>query len=257
MERASSCGLKVLLDGQGADEAFCGYRKYIVSNFARLVRSGHAVSFLSELIHFLRQGDLSIFDLSDKARYLQFRPTLQPSIPICPLPGHLSSSFSASILSGDIASLQLLDLTSVSLPSLLRYNDHNSMSCGVEARNPFLDYRLVELGLSTPSHLKVFDGQTKAIVRHSLSTILPTPILRRRNKLGFAFTKDSIIRAHLSDCIDSLFSNSSFSRQFIHPRHFARLKQLWLSDCSLPPGPSALLFRMYMLERWSQLKLFA
>jgi asparagine synthase (glutamine-hydrolysing) len=72
-----------------------------------------------------------------------------------------------------------------SLPSLLRYEDRNSMAHSIEARVPFLDHRLVELAFRLPAETKVRGADTKRLLREAMKDVLPEPIRTRRDKLGF------------------------------------------------------------------------
>ena len=78
-------------------------------------------------------------------------------------------------------------LLRTSLPALLRYEDRNSMAFSLEARTPFLDYRLVERALGLPSSDLVRGGWTKAILRDGMAGLLPDDVRLRRDKVGFIF----------------------------------------------------------------------
>src|SRR5207249_671941 len=71
------------------------------------------------------------------------------------------------------------------LPELLRYEDRNSMAHSLEARVPFLDFRLVELLFSLPGDELIRAGETKSILRRALGDLLPPSVRSRRDKLGF------------------------------------------------------------------------
>ena len=72
-----------------------------------------------------------------------------------------------------------------SLPTLLHYEDRNSMAHSIESRVPFLDHRLVELLFQFPSELKINDGWTKYVLRKSMEDTLPEEIQWRTDKKGF------------------------------------------------------------------------
>ena len=59
------------------------------------------------------------------------------------------------------------------LPSLLHFEDRNSMAHSIEARVPFLDYRLVEFSLNIPSEHKIGNGFTKTILRDAMKEYVP------------------------------------------------------------------------------------
>ncbi len=71
------------------------------------------------------------------------------------------------------------------LPSLLRFEDRNSMAHSIEARVPFLDHRLVEFAFSLRGDYKMHGVKTKSVLRDALKGILPEPIRTRKDKIGF------------------------------------------------------------------------
>jgi asparagine synthase (glutamine-hydrolysing) len=97
-----------------------------------------------------------------------------------------------------LANLQVFDLTQRLLPSLLRYEDRNSMAFSIETRLPFLDYRLVEFALSLPDEQRLDGDVTKVILRRSLGDRIPASILARRDKMGFETPTDPWLRGRYS-----------------------------------------------------------
>ena len=81
----------------------------------------------------------------------------------------------------------LYHLRVANLPYYLRSNDHFTMAIPVEHRFPFLDYRLVELGLQLPVTYLFRNGWTKYILRKAMQDFLPDRITWRREKMGFPF----------------------------------------------------------------------
>jgi asparagine synthase (glutamine-hydrolysing) len=191
--------ITVMLDGQGADEILCGYRGFFGAYLAGLVKGGHLVSWLGEIGAMRRQiGFSAARSLGYTAAYLA--PTLlqilgrfdqreygdrgwieKPyreafhSDPVRSLGGRSSSAKGMSIA--------LLDATN--LPRLLHWEDRNSMAFSVEARVPFLDYRVVELCLGMSDFNKLGGGVSKRALRASMRGLVPDLILDRRDKLGF------------------------------------------------------------------------
>jgi asparagine synthase (glutamine-hydrolysing) len=72
-----------------------------------------------------------------------------------------------------------------SLPNLLRYEDRNSMAFSIEARVPYLDYRLAEYVFTAAPHLRIHEGWTKWLHRAAIVDMLPPEIVWRRDKVGF------------------------------------------------------------------------
>jgi asparagine synthase (glutamine-hydrolysing) len=139
-------------------------------------------------------------------------------------------------------------VTRFSLPTLLRYEDRNSMGSSVESRLPFLDYRLVELGLALPTSLKVRHGYGKWILRRAMRGKIPDSIRLLRSKRGFdvnekewiAHGLGTWIRArleeHASDvarwlapgtCISEAFSDASLGAMPVRLTEAVSL--LWLA----------------------------
>ena len=72
-----------------------------------------------------------------------------------------------------------------SLPSLLRFEDRNSMAHSIEARVPFLDHRVVEFAFRLPASLKINGVETKHVLREAMRGVLPEDIRARKDKIGF------------------------------------------------------------------------
>ncbi|MNE64012.1 Asparagine synthetase [glutamine-hydrolyzing] 1 [compost metagenome] len=89
-----------------------------------------------------------------------------------------------------------MELTRSQLPHLLRYEDKNSMKHSVEARLPFIDYRVVEFALNMENEAKIQDGWTKYVLRKGMSGLLPKEIVWRKNKLGFNAPENLWLEQH-------------------------------------------------------------
>ena len=203
MRAAKDNGIVVLLDGQGGDETLLGYDRYYSTHCVALWRQGGVGKVLQGLRHAtesnanMQLGRLTAYlllGLVPAARYLYYlkRSSYLRSYP--PLPEWMSCFGRACL---DVRSMQILEIESTSLPALLRYEDKNSMAYSVEARLPFLDYRLVELCISLAPSLKIQDGWTKWALRKAMSDVLPHDIAWRRNKIGFAAPDDLWLARHL------------------------------------------------------------
>jgi asparagine synthase (glutamine-hydrolysing) len=102
-----------------------------------------------------------------------------------------------------------LILTARGLPELLRYEDRNSMAHSLEARVPFLDYRLVELMFSLPADQLIDNGMTKAVLRRALGDLLPPIVRDRVDKLGFVTPEGRFLRGVLGDLAGDTFASAS------------------------------------------------
>ena len=162
---AARAGVKVMLDGQGADEAFAGYHSFLWAYVASLARKGRVVAAWRELRainHRHRTG--MAFALRGAGAAL--KPAADPNL-------------------ASVSTLSRAQLMHANLQMLLRFEDRNSMAHSVEARVPFLDHRLVEFAVSLPDDFKISRGVTKRVLRAAISNIVPDRIRERVDKIGF------------------------------------------------------------------------
>ena len=197
MEAARARGLKVMLDGQGGDELLAGYHQYLGYRTAGLFRSGKPRAMAGELRAQVRSGSVDAAEaLMATVRGLT-PDRLVESIRAKSGGRHgirvseeLSRHGTAAVEHQEpgtpLARRLWQDIASESLPALLRYEDRNSMAFAIEARVPFLDYRLVELTLRLPDRMKIANGMTKSVLRQTMAGRVPEAVLDRRDKVGFA-----------------------------------------------------------------------
>ena len=194
MRLAKKNSIKVLLDGQGSDEYLAGYMHSFYRLIGGLFKKLQWKSLLNEFsIHSQMQGfsvgkradvlaksvlaGIKTEDSLYKLEYKNYYPFLS---------NDKSINFSLDNKEGSRLNQFLYHLTfTTSLPSLLHFEDRNSMAFSIESRVPFLDHRLVEFVFSLNDSDKFKSGVTKSILRKSLSGILPDKIRDRRDKKGF------------------------------------------------------------------------
>lgn len=213
--RARADGIKVLLGGQGGDEVFMGYRKYYLFWLQQSLRMRRpadilrAVGGLSAILpSILGSASAYRFHLN---RYLSggLRTILR-------MPASPSSEYSAALQNSSLLSRQILDVTQYSLPTLLRYEDRNSMGNSVESRLPFMDHRIVELGLALPVSDKLAAGYGKRALREALKGILPSSLLQDRSKRGFDVPINHWLRTGLGRAVRSrLNANHRKIKEFL------------------------------------------
>jgi asparagine synthase (glutamine-hydrolysing) len=206
---ARTAGIKVMLDGQGADEILGGYRHYLGARLASLLRHGRwpeAMRFLQSLSRLDGFGGYQ--GLACCADYL-LPPALQSVarrfVGKDALPGWLNRIWFAQRGVGpafvnyttvkDVLRDSLTRSLSQTLPRLLRYEDRNSMAFSVESRVPFLTPDLVSFLQNLPEEYIIApDGTSKAVFRKALRGIVPDAILERKDKLGFVTPENSWLR---------------------------------------------------------------
>ncbi|WP_137905082.1 asparagine synthase (glutamine-hydrolyzing) [Chryseobacterium sp. 2VB] len=180
--------IKVLLGGQGGDEIFAGYRKFFVVALKKAIEKKE---ILPGLQYFHSLALMLIFETkqiktywNEKNRYL--KTTGKDTSFLDCLPEISLNLFENTSLSNR----QISDIQKYSIPSLLRYEDRNSMYFSIESRLPFMDYRLVEFALALPDLLKIKHGYGKWILREMMKKDVPGYILKNRLKRGFDVTQN-------------------------------------------------------------------
>jgi len=219
-QRARAMGFKVILGGQGADEVFMGYRKFQIFRFQQLMASRNYVDALGFSFGFLPLA-LSEFSQLPAYWHQRFRYRAvgrESSILNLPPPNPLSLSYDVM---KPLRHRQARDILDFSLPTLLRFEDRNSMGNSVESRLPFMDYRLVELGLALPEAAKVKKGFGKWIIRQSTKGKIPDQIRLARSKRGFNVPQASWIKGGLGDSLrERLNGHKSAIREFVKHSDF-------------------------------------
>jgi asparagine synthase (glutamine-hydrolysing) len=191
---ANANGIKVMLDGQGADELFAGYRPSLLIRLRSLLSQGKWLDALqfSNNIRTLPDVKLMSFIIQKVIPY-----RLRSLFRNIPTSGANTKFFSdrdiqLSVLSRGVSKSLLIDslyqtLTETSVPMLLRYEDRNSMRFSIESRVPFLTPTLAEFMLNLPEEYIISkDGTSKAIFRQAMRGIVPDATLDRKDKIGFA-----------------------------------------------------------------------
>ncbi|CAB4709687.1 MAG: asparagine synthase (glutamine-hydrolyzing) [Actinobacteria bacterium] len=226
MRAARAAGITVVLDGQGGDEVFAGYPAYLPARYRDLARRGRIFELARQATRFNRSRDLRAtlkvlgraFAPAKLENYLRAKQSGSPA-----LVGDALRDLPASVeqvespYSDSLRTLMTRILTVRGLPELLHAEDRNSMAHSIEARVPFLDYRLVELAFSLSAG-ELLDGvTTKKIVRRALADVLPPAVAARTDKLGFATPEAVWFRGALGDFAADVFSSQAFrERGFVN-----------------------------------------
>jgi asparagine synthase (glutamine-hydrolysing) len=197
-ELARQQNVKVLLDGQGADEILAGYTKYIHWYLQELFAAGKFSHFQSEKRKLRKHAipfewgaqnyPAALFptwtstQLEKRAHGKVFNNKIFNK-------EYLNSYFDKQSLHKPavhrLNDLLYYNTQQLGLEELLRYADKNSMAHGREVRLPFLQHELVQFIFSLPSSFKINNGYTKWILRKAMQEKLPEKIVWRTDKTGF------------------------------------------------------------------------
>jgi len=169
-------GVKVLLDGQGADEYLAGYDELKYYALWEHYHKGNFKKFFEERNHFKKHYG--------KNKSIGYAFLIDPLLKLF---GKKRNVFKY----GHSLKQILKYYTENNLNELLRYADRNSMANSIEVRLPFLDHHLVEFVFSLPMTHVYNHGKTKYILRESMKNILPDSIYNRTDKIGFAPPQNS------------------------------------------------------------------
>lgn len=202
MKLAAEAGVKVMLDGQGADELLGGYAPYLSARVLSLLKAGKfrqamglfqaapnwaaasKKAVLADLVKYAMPRALTRYMrrwASGRKPYDWITPELIRKAQIF-TPGATVAGPSESYLKRTL----LEATTHYGLPELLRYEDRNSMHVSLESRVPFLTAEFAEMCMSLPeSSLVDHQGRTKSVLRDALAGFMPEAILERRDKIGF------------------------------------------------------------------------
>jgi asparagine synthase (glutamine-hydrolysing) len=222
----------VTLDGQGADELLAGYHYFFGIYFKSLLKKfkwgllareirqylkNHSSFYgIITLIYFLLPSRLKINIRESEKSYLDHDFAKKYS-KTTGVPSRLYSS-------PDLQS-SLLDHFEYKLEHLLKWEDRNSMWFSLEARVPFLDYRLVEQTISISSDQIIRNGTTKYILREAMRGTLAEKIRMRQDKIGFDTPQDEWFRQDffVKYITELLTSDSFMNRKLINSYRAQRL----------------------------------
>jgi asparagine synthase (glutamine-hydrolysing) len=137
------------------------------------------------------------------------------------------------------------------LPHYLRMEDRNSMAHGVEARLPFLDYRLVSLAFRVPADLKIHGVWNKALLRSSLRGRIPESVRTRVEKMGFPTSLHAWVSGVLADPVrDILASRAARERGIYNTEELLRPLQ---NHHRVEPWDALRLFSVAQFELWQEI----
>jgi asparagine synthase (glutamine-hydrolysing) len=268
----------VALGGQGGDELFGGYARYLMmyleeslmgSIFGSQDPQRHVVTLGSVLPHLalLQQyvpllkrfwsdglfGPVEERYFSLVARSAHLEDCLAPEFLAERNPEHLFEAFKTQfndvlgkVSTGGSALVNRMTAydARTMLQSLLHVEDRMSMAVSLESRLPLLDHRIAELAYRMPPALKYHEGEAKSVLKRACGAFLPAEVLERRDKKGFPVPFVEWSRGELRDFVgDILLGESARARGIYRPEGVERLM-----ESEQPYGRE--LWGMLCLELW-------
>lgn len=240
MKLAGEHGVKVLLDGQGADELFGGYAHHYLAYWRENplpVRMKLIKEAAPTIVHpyqlYFKQGLKDLLNASNDfgAYFKEDKRAFGKAL-------HMP-------FASDLNTELRKDYTG-RLKSFLKCEDRCSMAFGIESRVPFADdVNLVDLAFSIRGNQKIKNGLSKFLLREASKKYIPSSIYQRRDKVGFETPLTNWLRQHKFLILDELKNGSDFI-------HFSRLEQDFDRLVLQKPG---FLLRLFSLSVWK--KVFA
>jgi asparagine synthase (glutamine-hydrolysing) len=249
--------VKVVLGGQGGDELFGGYARYLVAYLEQALQgaiygtsddSRHVVTWdsIAPSLAMLRQYKPllqaffkdGLFDAMDR-RYFRLVSRVEDADSLFTrdvwssesrerMFGAFSQIFNDPATKSYFNKMTNFDLKTL-LPALLQVEDRTSMSVSLESRVPLLDHRIAELVTTMPAGVRFQGGDSKRVFRDAVAPFLPNVVATRRDKMGFPVPLAEWMRGPVGpvrDFVhDTLLSSRARQRGIYQPAAVERLIQ--------------------------------
>lgn len=255
-------GIKVVINGQGADEALAGYGPLVVGyrlldlmlsrpgaalkeaaavknkmglsysyQFSQTIKAMLGRRAASKWRGWIKEGTLKVLDgdfhRKHDAYLTQTNMTFSPNN----LDRHLRAQ-----------------IEHYGFNQILQYEDHSAMLNSIEIRSPFVDYRLMELAFTLPDRLKLNEGVTKRIQREAFSGRLPARISDNHIKIGFATPFERWMQTpEMQSFVSDMVQGSSFMERSIWKSD--KLRNILTNPSENPGFP---FWRFINMELWAR-----
>ncbi len=266
MKLAASSGVKVVLDGQGSDEVWAGYSDYFHDHWYTLLRTAQGVRAWQEIRAYATRHGASARQLALHSlgrlfhrQLRRFKPyrslartwrwrRLEQKRWFAPCLVERAAPSDAGYEDPDLNAVLRRSVERTPLPQNLRVEDRNSMAHGVEARLPFMDYRLVSLAFRVPADRKMQGVWNKALLRSSLRGRIPDSVRNRVEKMGFPTSLHTWVTGVLANPLrDILASRAARERGIYDVDEMLRLLQ---NGHRIEPRDALRLFHVAEFELW-------
>jgi asparagine synthase (glutamine-hydrolysing) len=252
VELARHIGAKVMLDGRGGDECFCGHSYLHPCMLYNLVRSGHLLRSLSEIRWRQRRWgvpvrrtlvDLAKFVVPNRYRGRKLPPWLARDLPVA----------RRRLPKRSLRSRQLDMLFARPSPAFQHHYDRNTLSLGLDSRSPFLDPNVVECALALKPSDLLRKGFMKWALRDAMRGIIPPERLDQAQKQGFGVDlREWFAEGGLGDTFAETFrSPRAASRPYFDSAQLLTIVEE--QRTGRPSRPLSEVWRAFIVERWLRL----
>ncbi len=234
LAKKASEKVKVILTGEGGDEAFGGYRTYKLMNFAEKIRKIIPNTVKSVMPHLTKNikgrdrekrylsylsskddeikypGQGHVFDVGEKDEYFtdEFKKiTTQKEVE-----SPMRKYFMKDKKMDYISRLQYVDIKTWVPDDLLMKLDKTSMAFAIEGRVPFLDHELLEYCLSMPQNMRIRNGAEKYMAKKIMTKRMPETVTKRK-KRGFMVPMHHWMENELRDYAEDMLSEKTLQKR--------------------------------------------
>jgi asparagine synthase (glutamine-hydrolysing) len=213
LSKHASKYVRVILNGNGGDELFGGYTRYLALYLESIIKQCQQLYGYEPLAtHFWGKNyaealPIRYYQLIHRSKYdsNEVSEIINKSFKLFP---------NQPINAAGYADLQL------SFPPLLRTEDRMTMAWGIEARSPFLDHELVEFVFSLPDQMKISKRKKeqfvmKNILREATKSFLPKEIFYRNDKIGFPSPVANWLNKELDSIMRNIISEFRSIKEFL------------------------------------------
>jgi asparagine synthase (glutamine-hydrolysing) len=268
----------VSLSGDGGDELFAGYNRYILSDklwngisrvpihirniisnimlninpryYQKLNNLSHSNSLFSNLGYKLQKGSSLLNLKSEEELYMQFVSSwLDESSIVIGVDSALKTNNLSNLLDNEsfIHKMMLMDMKTYLPDDILCKVDRASMYNSLETRMPFLDKSVIEFAWSLPMDMKIHSSGGKKVLREMLYNYVPKKMMERP-KTGFSIPLAEWLRSDLRDWAEYLISRIENEDFF----HFQPIQKKWNEHLSGKKDWSHSLWSILVFQDWHE-----
>lgn len=267
----------VALNGDGGDESFAGYERYVAMNLAEKYRRIPSVlrrgvietsvgllpnpkqfrSRVKSLKRFVESGSLDNVErylgwmsaispsLKNELLSTQFKANLNGNKPIDILQKWFNKSENLDIIDATMLTDQMTYLPN----DLLVKVDIATMANSLEARSPLLDHHIIEFAASLPKNLKVRGKETKYLLKKIAAKLVPKEVIYRR-KMGFGVPIGNWLRGEMKDFMQENLLSDRFAKRGLFQQN--KVKEIIRHHVEQKNDNSTPIWTLLMLELWFQ-----